>query len=229
MRGWLVIGVTLLGCGGRYDQRMPIRDEPSLGGVGGGGSAGAPTSAGTGSGGETLEEPDVTPLGCPNPSWETACDSRISVSLNFEHPVMDARGRTVEPIQTPTYDFSRPWVRREPVDEANWDRSRVPAGACVFRMRGYQAGCFDRNMQISIGNCGDQPKIVPLGFYEMNRCEEGIAPGCPNSDQFGEGSWWYLVPSEDDSNDTNLVICAPECAMFPRGPDSSVCLTAPAD
>ena len=53
-------------------------------------------------------------------------------------------------------------------------------------------------------------KDLLIGYYEGDSCRQGVAPGCPSASAWDvpKGNWWYLVARGED---TDLVVCAPEC------------------
>ncbi|MEP7053322.1 MAG: hypothetical protein ABJB12_23365, partial [Pseudomonadota bacterium] len=98
-------------------------------------------------------------------------------------------------------------------DPATWDRSPLPAGACVYRIHGLTPNC-QRAGTLEPDSCegysfGGSPAEVP-SYYETSVCTRRIAPGCPTADPWNaSGHWWYLQP---DGENVDLVLCAPECA-----------------
>jgi len=136
------------------------------------------------------------------------------------HDTCRSDGVTVEPLQLPdSFDFDAlepqtgPFPDQNP-DPATWDRSALPAGACVFRLHGVDASCYPLGGTFFTGSCAGQVEgrqIEPYSFYEAySYCTSGPAPGCPSADpRVGEpGNWWYFV---DQGDAADLVICAPEC------------------
>jgi hypothetical protein len=120
-----------------------------------------------------------------------------------------------EPLQVPKYG-TRPDGYYPPsanTDPASWDRSPLPAGACVFRIHGLTPNCV-RSGTLWEASCqpdgfGDERLLAP-SFYETGVCMRHIAPGCPTADPWNAaGHWWYLQP---DGENVDLVVCAPECA-----------------
>jgi len=162
---------------------------------------------------------------CPAPTLPASCPS-VNVLIDPHAATKDAlSGVYVEPLQAPDYG-TRPYnyfPQYELPDPSSWDRSPLPAGACVFRVHGMGANCV-RNGLLFVGQC-PAPGIVlpaPGGFYDTSYCEQGISPGCPIADPWGEqGHWWYLQP---DGANVDLVICAPECANS-IGSDGRACLS----
>jgi hypothetical protein len=117
-------------------------------------------------------------------------------------------GVEVEPLQVPTFSAE---TRGDPAQPSApvWDDSPVPAGACVFRLRGVDASCYRKSAQLFLGLC-DEHLISPSSFYEQRGCNE--TPRCAGP-AWGSPSlsfWWYLAPAAVDSN---LVLCAAECAQ----------------
>jgi hypothetical protein len=125
-------------------------------------------------------------------------------------------GITIEPLQTPDYPYPIPYpypaLPAPNPDPATWDRSELPANACVFRLHGVNAACFPNGGIFFTGSCSSLMGgigVAPGSFYDSHACN--VEPGCPTADiSAGEiGYWWYLV---DRGDATDLVICAPECA-----------------
>jgi hypothetical protein len=132
-------------------------------------------------------------------------------------------GTTVETLQVPDYpapDYTQPSPQSNS-DPATWDRSELPAGACVFRLYGLHAACFPTGGDIrqfvadpNISDSGDpdagQPQVLTVvtsSYYDLEGCS--VEPGCPSADARATlGSWWYLA---DRGEATDLVVCAPEC------------------
>jgi hypothetical protein len=132
----------------------------------------------------------------------------------------------VEPLQEPAFpepvvfppDFQ--WPDQNP-DPATWDRSDMPAGACVFRLWGVDAAtCYAWGGTFFTGSCADRVAggigVAPGSYYDGGDCS--VAPGCPSAEPYDTGEsgyWWYFGKSGvSDSGEkfTDLVICAPECA-----------------
>ncbi len=128
-------------------------------------------------------------------------------------------GVAIDSLQVPDYSLApNPPPAGVPYpapDPAEWDRSDLPAGACVFRLHGVDARCYPKGATFFTGSCSGledgRPLIAPSSFYDKYRCTS-VAPGCPASDPWsGEpGYWWYFVPRSDTV--TDLVVCAPACA-----------------
>jgi len=128
-------------------------------------------------------------------------------------------GVSIESLQVPDYSVApNPPPEGVPYptpDPSEWDRSELPAGACVFRLHGVDARCYPKGATFFTGSCGGledgRPLIAPSSFYDEYKCTD-VVPGCPASDPWsGEpGFWWYFVPESDTV--TELVICAPACA-----------------
>jgi hypothetical protein len=123
-------------------------------------------------------------------------------------------GLIVEALQIPEFTEAN---RSEPgplsVPPEAWDRSELPAGACVFRLHGFDSSCYRPAYygDIYTGRCADNSfQISPGSYYSQHQCQGG-PPGCPSSKwgRFGnEGYWWYLTPRDGA---TDLVICADQC------------------
>lgn len=114
----------------------------------------------------------------------------------------------VEPLQIPSFSAETMGDLVHPAP-AVWDRSPVPVGACVFRLRGVEASCYRTRAQLFLGPC-DEHLVSPSSFYEQRGCH--AVPGCAGSEWSiarRDGYWWYLAPAGSDSH---LVICAAECA-----------------
>jgi hypothetical protein len=122
-------------------------------------------------------------------------------------------GVYVEPLQVPDYG-TRPnnyFPQYDLPDPSSWDRSMLPAGACVFRVHGMAANCV-RDGILFEGECPAPGVggVAPGGFYGGPYCGQNVGPGCPIADPWSEvGYWWYMQP---DGANVDLVICAPECA-----------------
>lgn len=155
-------------------------------------------------------------VGCPNAEWDEACPSWWRANVNFFTDAPATPGAIwVEALQLPTFEPDLP-TPHEPVpktDPADWDRSEMPAGACVFRLHGVTHGCLSSSMNLQAGACGSEGvHPVPLSFYELNECAEGVAPGCPSTDPWDfTGQYWYAVPSRDRADETTIVVCAALC------------------
>jgi hypothetical protein len=131
-------------------------------------------------------------------------------------------GVTVDPLQVPDYSAApNPPAEGVPYpapDSSAWDRSDVPAGACVFRLHGVDSRCYPKGASFFTGSCSGledgRPLIAPDSFYDEYKCTDTM-PGCPVSDPWsGEpGNWWYFAPGNDgDDGVATLVVCAPACA-----------------
>jgi hypothetical protein len=240
---WLALSGA---CGGRVQEAAPLpsvdaaagassRVTPSFGGSPDAlGSAGAQnvagmqnvagTSAGD-AGAPSAGAPSLVALGCPDPAGSVAACPEVQADLDFRNTSGNISSSWVEPLQIPQFGTSPAgyYSSAQPVDPALWDRSALPAGACVFRLHGVPGSCL-REGNIFLGPClfDGGPRVSPGDFYENNRCGQGIAPGCPTSDPGSyDGFWWYMVPRGPD---IDVVICAPECAQELQ-PSAQACLT----
>jgi hypothetical protein len=226
----LALGVA---CGGRAQEAAPLPPVDTAAGAGSGAAAsfgggseasgGASTQAGTAAqsaagmqsvaGAPSAGAPNLVALGCPDPTGSVAACPAVAANLDFGSTSGNSSS-WVEPLQIPQFG-TRPagYYPADPnVDPALWDRAALPAGACVFRLHGVPGSCL-RPGRIDEGSCllDGVPPVSPGDFYENNLCGQGVAPGCPTSDPWApEGYWWYMVPR---GVDTDVVICAPECAQ----------------
>lgn len=141
----------------------------------------------------------------------------LQVSLNPMSPmpkVSGSVGVSVEPLQVPT-SFEMTEIRWEKIpDPSTWDHSPVPAGACVYRLRGLNAACYGQIGTMRLAACEAKPTpedIMPFEFHEVYPCSSGVQPGCPTADAntIAPGNWWYLTQTAPD--EANLVVCAPAC------------------
>jgi hypothetical protein len=140
---------------------------------------------------------------------DAACVA-VQLPLDLHAVTVDqASGVSAEPLQVPSY-AARPGNYAPEYDEpdpSTWDRSPLPAGACVFRIHGLHANC-QRNGVLFEGGCASG--VAPGSFYDTQYCAQNVDPGCPSADPWREstGYWWYTQP---DGADVDLVVCAPEC------------------
>jgi len=177
-----------------------------------------PTSGGAGaaiagsSGGDPEPDSDLS-NSCPQVRSDRSCPA-TEIDIRFTRDAVGPRTEVwVEPLQTPDYPQEEPANLPE-FEPSKWDRSPLPAGACVLRIHGLSGACLQRGL-LYVGTCAsladpDASHIVPFGYYEGYSCEQGIAPGCPSAaaSDSRNGYWWYLVARGED---TDLVVCAPEC------------------
>lgn len=211
--------VVLAACGG-HASRAGDRDPANQGGGG--------AVAGEGSAGRGFAGAASAPLGCPDPSLP-ACSFRFLMELHFDGTTTkSADGRVwAEPLQLPSVAEYPLDHQPTPVEPADWDRSRLPAGACVFKLHGARARCLaGASGRVSGGSC-DQPgrPVLPPSYYEFPYCAEGLAPGCPSDDRFvGGNSVWYTVPEEDGEDATLLVLCAGICGFFAPSAQATMCV-----
>lgn len=190
---------ALLGFGG---------GRPNTGGFGGASSAGASSA---------------TLPGCPDPTLSATCPA-LKADLDFSGTTSSTSGSVwVEPLQIPQYGTrppAYPWA--DLPDPSLWDRSAMPAGACVFRLHGVPASCL-RPGFIFFGSCAqnaipEAPRVAPGSYYDSGQCGHGIAPGCPVAVPWNRvGYWWYLLAQ---GADTDVVVCAPECADLASNGDA---------
>jgi hypothetical protein len=124
-------------------------------------------------------------------------------------------GVTVEPLQVPSFGGAAAYYGPPAPDPSTWDRSPLPAGACVYRLHGVNPACFPLGGSLWPYDCAElesdsEPRVLPFSFYEMYGCHD-VAPGCPASlpGTLQPGHWWYLSPVSE--TETDLVICAPLC------------------
>lgn len=231
-------GLAFCACGGHV-RRDPNDDEPSVSGSGG--SSGTATVAGAGGtasiagaagvGGTVASGGTTTTLrGCPDASWGE-CRQALELTLRFDAPSKDASGAWAEPLQIPTSlsTMSPPDVDWRPLGPETWDRSELPAGACVFRIHGVAPDCLARGGRLQYGPCGGLGiPVVPTGYYEQPYCEQGIAPGCPTSEAWRSiNAIWYAAPDASAADSTLLVICAAICGQEQQALQPQLCLHHP--
>ncbi|HEY0467000.1 MAG TPA: hypothetical protein VGC79_22510 [Polyangiaceae bacterium] len=203
-------------CGGRA-RNDGSGDGPSL-------SAGMGGANGAGAAGGAEAESDLN-NSCPQTPSNRSCPA-TKIDISFTRDAVDPRTEVwVEPLQIPDYPQDSPTNLPE-VEPSKWDRSPLPAGACVLRIHGLSGGCLQPGT-LHVGSCAaladpDAPHVVPFGYYEGNSCRQGIAPGCPSAaaSDSSNGNWWYLVARGED---TDLVVCAPECGTA-FGSEKHACL-----
>jgi hypothetical protein len=228
----LCLSLLTHGCGGHTQQRD---ETPGGSGSRGGSSAigGEPTlpaSGASGAGGDASPEVEEQLAGCPDQSWSQACGDRLKVEVDFTGPRGLPSGAWAEPVQVPPLDRDPNAEPLPPVQPDQWDRSEVPADACVFKLHGLERGCLAPSMTLGFGSCEPLPpgqhRVIPFGFYESMHCAEGVAPGCPPPGSgAGDGQWWYLVPNPSAPSEATLVICSQLCMNF--GPNGLACLQGP--
>jgi hypothetical protein len=198
--------LLLLACGGESRRRQPAIVS----------DAGAPNAA-TDAGADANPVPRPKPASCPTLTLPIDATSLA---------VTEVDGVVIEPLQLPDYPAepapSCPGCgpSGDP-DPSTWDRSELPANACVFRLHGVSAACYPLGGTIYTDSCETWPKVAPGTFYEHYACS-GVVPGCPTPEPYNHalGYWWYLV---DRGDAADLVICAPECAgSFKHGPACAV-------
>lgn len=153
----------------------------------------------------------AVPLGCPDSSWDR-CEGGLTVTLQLDGPSLATGGPAwAEPLQVPTLTDAMVLPPAAPADPAAWDRSELPAGACVFRLHGVTPGCVGRGT-LRFGDCAENTHIIPESYYERPACSEGTAPGCPSPEPDQSAQFWYAVPDQTHENVTTLVLCAGLCA-----------------
>lgn len=155
--------------------------------------------------------PDSAPLACP-PELLVEFGPDMTIGALPD-------GVSVEALQVPDYSVGpnppASGVPYPPPDPPAWDRSELPAGACVFRLHGVDTACYPKGATFFTGSCSGledgRPLTAPSSFYDQYKCTN-VAPGCPASDPWsGEpGYWWYFTAESDSVAD--LVVCAPACA-----------------
>jgi len=187
---------------------------PTTSGAGGSmPTSGGASAAGAGGGTAAADADSDLSNSCPPATNDRSC---LATELDI-HFTRDAGGPPtdvwVEPLQLPDYPQGVPADLPE-VEPSKWDRSARPAGACVLRIHGLSGSCL-RPGALFVGTCAAHddpgaPHILPFGYYEGGSCQQGIAPGCPSSSaaDLRNGNWWYLVARGED---TDLVVCAPQC------------------
>lgn len=150
----------------------------------------------------------------------------LDVEIQFiEEEYVSTGGVLVKALQLPAFTIANQvnfsdmkyWTEVPP---ENWDRSEFPEGACVVRLRGVVASCYENPSSSFDHPAGtdlfpDQEVGVD-SYYQLlsrNAIAEAV-PGCPRAEWGGgEGHWWYLSPRADD---TLLIGCAPACAATMR-------------
>lgn len=170
----------------------------------------------------TSSTPACPPPG-PPPSLDCPAELLLDVDPRVAETTVSGSVR-IEPIQEPEFPYPVVFPPDTPLpdpnpDPATWDRSDVPAGACVFRLWGVNAACYPSGGTFFTESCAavgaGGPLIAPGSYYDGNEC--GRAPGCPSAEPYivSSGYWWYFGNSgvaESGEVFTDLVICAPECA-----------------
>jgi hypothetical protein len=182
--------VALAACGGKADKDRVVPSDASA------------------------DEDERAELTCPGEGETAPSDcARVPISLPFVPGAIErsADGITVEALQIPSFtEENRGGFGIQQTRPEDWDRAELPAGACVFRLRGFHASCYApaHYGDIFVGACDEVQPIWPGSYYDVASCH--VAPGCPSATWGNtEGYWWYLAPREDA---TDLIICAPECA-----------------
>ncbi len=217
--------------GGKREQtdratRPPV--SAGTGGVNGAGAAVAGSGAGAavdGSGAGSADADSDLSNSCPQAASNHSCPM-TEIDIRFTRDAVGPRtGVWVEPLQIPDYPQGSPADPPE-VDPSKWDRSPLPAGACVLRIHGLSGACLQFS-PLYIGTCAalaapDAPHAIPISYYETGSCRQGIAPGCPSASASDRrnGNWWYLVARGED---TDLVVCATECSNS-FGSEKRACL-----
>jgi hypothetical protein len=220
--------VVVAGCGGESRYRVPGSDSARPSAAPNATATSRPTAEPDPGTDPPVPHPPVQPAPVVNPIPECAgfgagpptdpssCPDRLlEVSPLSPEAQCLPSGIVVEPLQIPdltvgAYDWEVD-ERERNADPSTWDRSPLPAGACVFRLHGVNANCYPGGGLFYVGDCRylKQPRPAPGGFYEGNHC--GVEPGCATARASGTASyWWYLV---DRGSAADLVICAPECAQ----------------
>jgi hypothetical protein len=182
---------------------------PTSGGAGG-------AVAGSGAGGADADS-DLS-NSCPQALNEGSCPA-TQIDIRFtREPVVPRAGIWVEPLQIPIPKYTQdPSENLPEIEPSKWDRSSLPAGACVLRIHGRSGSCLRRGLLFA-GTCASRADpnaslVVPFSYYEGDSCRQGIAPGCPSASasDSNNGYWWYLVGRGEA---TDLVVCAPQCGTL---------------
>jgi hypothetical protein len=177
----------------------------------------------------TVPTTTLTPAATAPPRVECP---ELQLNLSFDPDVLKQNDIALELVQQPAFteetagSFDTP-----PAAPEDWDRSPVPEGACVFRLKGATTQCYAHaGSSIAMGRtCGEsnsEPPPVPVSYYESHPCD-GIAPGCSGPEWLYHRGWvgWYMTEQGDD---TLLVLCAPQCHDVLGGTDTgggASCLT----
>lgn len=234
----VLVLASAVACGGRA-RGDGLGDAPSVnagaGGTSGAGAGGwqAVTGAGArtamvggagsavaGSGAGAAEANSDLSNSCPQAPSNRSCPA-IEIDIRFTRDAPKPRTEVwVEPLQIPDYPEGSLATTPE-IGPTKWDRSPLPAGACVLRIHGLSGACL-RPGALFPGSCAfladpDVPHVLPYSFYEGdNACRQGVAPGCPTASAWDSpnGSWWYFVARGEE---TDLVVCAPECGPLFAG------------
>ena len=175
-----------------------------------GSGAGAPVA---GSGAGAAEANSDLSNSCPQALGNRSCPA-AEIDIRFTRDAVDPRtGVWVEPLQIPDYAEGSRGTNPE-IEPSKWDRSPLPAGACVLRIHGLSGACL-RPAILFQGTCAsladtDASHVAPGSYYDAYHCLQGVAPGCPtaSTSDSRNGYWWYFVARGED---TDLVVCAPEC------------------
>jgi hypothetical protein len=179
--------------------------------VGGAGAAVAGSGAGAAEANSDLSN------SCPQ-AWSKRSCPAAEIDIRFTRDAVGPRtGVWVEPLQIPDYAEGSRGTNPE-IEPSKWDRSPLPAGACVLRIHGLSGACL-RPAILFQGTCAsfadpDASHVAPFSYYdEYSRCLQGVAPGCPtaSTSDSRNGPWWYFVARGED---TDLVVCAPQCGPF---------------
>jgi hypothetical protein len=132
-------------------------------------------------------------------------------------------GVYVQALQNPTFDESNRysaehineygvWMPPE-VPPEDWDRSELPAGACVYRLFGLPYECVPAADELLVGTCPRTPRIPKPSITEFRFHHPALEPGCIRAEwaEEADGSWWYFRAGDGF---TDVVICAPLCNAF---------------
>ncbi len=98
--------------------------------------------------------------------------------------------------------------------EAEWDRSRTPAGACTVILEDLALGCFDpaSHLLMARSETHDRRYEYDVAMSFAGRGYEcSVEPGCPHSFPDWD-NWFYL---EQEGTAARLVLCGRPCPSKP--------------
>lgn len=133
----------------------------------------------------------------------------------------------LEVLQWPDQDTAVQWDWRieQSVPEEDWDRSEIPAGACVIRLLNMADRCYNPEgswlTTSSAPTMDGEPSATSWTRYDEyvgerpNLCS--YAPGCQSSKFGGPIQWFYL---REHGPDLYFVWCSQSCTV----PDSMTVL-----
>lgn len=168
--------------------------------------------------------------GCPElslsfESLPSVGEGTITVDARLDGDPFPVRVEVLQSLDPEMAEGWNPNTDAQDVPPEEWDRSEIPAGACVIRFVDMAGRCYGTTGVSLITRLApqmdDEPRTIGWTRYDEyirarpERCP--YAPGCPSSKFYAPIQWFYL---RENGPDLYFVWCSQTCTV----PDATTLL-----